>query len=68
MATYPRPANCSSMTTDLPHDVMGTMSLRPVLDSVVKLRNSSSIQVRSLVALTAAVKLPGTSTWTNTYR
>ena len=34
-------------------------SLRPVLDSVVKLRNSSSTQVRSWLALTAAVKLFG---------
>ena len=66
MATYPRPASCSSMTTDRAHEVIGMMSLRPVLESVVKLRNSSSIQVRSLPGSTAAMKLPGTSTCTKT--
>jgi hypothetical protein len=65
MATYPRPASCSSITTDRPYDEIGTMSLRPVLDSVVKLRNSNSIHVRSAVELTAAVKLFDDSPWTN---
>ncbi len=35
--------------------------------SVVKLRNSSSIQVRSSPGSTAAVKLPGSIAWTTVY-
>jgi hypothetical protein len=56
------------MTIERAHEVIGTMSLRPVLESVVKLRNSSSSQVLSLPEATAAVKLSGTRTWTKTYR
>jgi hypothetical protein len=41
----------------------GTTSLRPVLDSVVKLRNSSSVQLRSAPGSIAAVKLPGSIAW-----
>ena len=41
----------------------GTTSLRPVLVSVVKLRNRSSIQERSSAGSTAAVKLPGSIAW-----
>ena len=45
----------------------GATSLRPVLESVVKLRNSSSIQLRSPVGSTAAVKLPGSIAWQTVY-
>ena len=41
-------------------------SLRPVLVSVVKLRNSSSIQVRGSFGSTAAVKLSGQMAWQTT--
>ena len=56
---YPRPATCSIITTLRANALSGTTSLRPTLVSVVKLRNSSSIQVRSSPGSTAAVKLPG---------
>ena len=38
-------------------------SPRPVLERVVKLMNSSSIQLRSPFGSTAAVKLPGSIAW-----
>ena len=39
-----------------------------MLDSVVKLRNSSSIQVRGEPELTAATNEPGQITWVTVYR
>ena len=38
-------------------------SLRPVLDRTVKLRKSSSIQVRSPAASALIAKLPGSIAW-----
>ena len=46
IATYASPAICSSITRRARTAWTGTTSLSPVLDSVVKLRNSSSIHVR----------------------
>ena len=43
----------------------GTTSDRPVLERFVKLRNSSSSQVRGASGSTAAMKLPGTSACRN---
>jgi hypothetical protein len=63
IATYARPLICSSITTARANGRTGTMSLSPVLDSVVKLRNSSSIQVRSAVGSLAAMKLSGWIAW-----
>ena len=62
------PASCSIMTTPRANGLIGTMSLSPTLVSVVKLRYSSSIHVRSASGLTAAVKLPGSTAWTTTKR
>ena len=59
MAMYATPASCSSITTERAKAFTGITSLRPVLDRVVKLRKSSSIQVRSPVGSIAAVKLLG---------
>ena len=47
--------------------LIGTTSPRPVAESVVKLRKSSSIQLRSAAGSTAAVKLPGAIAWHTTY-
>ena len=46
---------------------MGTTSLSPVLERVVKLRNRSSIQLRSPLGSTAAVKLPGSMACNTVY-
>lgn len=46
IATYAIPASCSIITSARANGLTGTTSLRPVLESVVKLRNSSSIQLR----------------------
>ncbi|MNU07440.1 hypothetical protein D3C72_2530290 [compost metagenome] len=55
--------NSSIMTSDLATAVSGTMSPRPTPDSVVKLRNSRSIQPRAAVL----AKLPGASIWQTEY-
>jgi len=47
------------MQTARANGLIGTTSLRPVLVSVVKERNSSSIQLRWASGSTAAVKLCG---------
>ncbi len=54
------------MTSPRANGSTGTTSLSPVLDSVVKLRNNSSIHVRSAFGSTAAVKLPGSIAWQTT--
>ena len=46
-AIYMTPANCSSITSARAIGVSGMMSPSPTPDSVVKLRNNSSIQVRA---------------------
>jgi hypothetical protein len=63
IATYPSPASISSITSPRANHLIGTTSLRPVCDRVVKLRNRSSLQVRSGCGSTAAVKLPGSTAW-----
>ena len=60
---YMTPANCSSITSARACGRIGTTSLRPTPDNRLKLRNSSSIQLRAEVGSTAAVKLPGYHCW-----
>ena len=47
------------MTTERANALIGTTSLSPVEDKVVKLRNSNSIHDRALLGSTAAVNEPG---------
>ena len=54
------------MTTLRAWPEIGVMSERPVLESVVKERKSSSIQVR--VPCPSGLKPPGSSAWTTTKR
>lgn len=62
-ARYITPANSSIITSERAAGVSGNMSPRPTPDRVVKLRNSSSVQVRGASASSAALKLPGTASW-----
>ena len=66
-ATYVSPATCSNITSERANALTGVTSLRPVLVSVVKLRNSNSIQLRSPVGSIAAMKLPGSIAWQTVY-
>jgi hypothetical protein len=60
---YATPASCSIITMPRANGLIGITSLSPVLESVVKLRNRSSTQVRSPFAFTAAVNAMGSMAW-----
>ena len=62
----PRPRPARSSRGERANGSTGTTSLSPMLESVVKLRNSSSIHVRSASGSTAAMKLPGSIAWQTT--
>jgi hypothetical protein len=62
-AMYITPAKDSNITSARASGRTGMMSLRPTLDSTLKLRNSNSIQVRGFCGLIAAMKLPGYHCW-----
>src|SRR5690606_22106265 len=59
MAMYITPENIASMVRARACGESGTTSLRPTPDSVLKLRNSSSIQVRGCGGIETSLKLPG---------
>src|SRR3546814_7326006 len=63
MAMYITPENIASIVSARASGESGTMSLRPTPDSVLKLRNSSSIHVRGCGGTDTSLKLPGTQAW-----
>src|SRR3546814_18981316 len=60
MAMYITPENIASIVSARARGESGTMSLSPTPDSVLKLRNSSSIHVRGCGGTDTSLKLPGT--------
>src|SRR3546814_3810684 len=63
MAMYITPENIASIVSARASGESGTMSLRPTPDSVLKLRNSSSIHVRGCGGTDTSLKLTGTQAW-----
>src|SRR5690606_11641925 len=62
-AMYITPAKASSITSARAAGRTGRMSVSPTPESVLKLRNSSSVQLRGRSGSTAARKLPGKQCW-----
>ena len=60
---YITPANEASIASARACGPIGRMSPMPTLDSVLKLRNSSSNHVRGRAGSTRPVKLPGYYAW-----
>src|SRR3546814_6201939 len=63
MAMYITPENIASIVSARARGESGTMSLSPTPDSVLKLRNSSSIHVRGCGGTDTSLTLPGTQAW-----
>ena len=63
MAMYITPENIASIVSARAKGESGTMSVRPTPDSVLKLRNRSSIHVRGCGGMDTSLKLPGTHAW-----
>src|SRR3546814_16869837 len=63
MAMYITPENIASIVSARARGESGTMSLSPTPDSVLKLRNSSSIHVRGCGGTDTSLKMHGTQDW-----